>query len=310
MNKPIIAVVGATASGKSALSVQLAKKHNGVVISADSMQVYKGMDIGTGKVTEEEKEEIPHFMIDVVSPMSPYNVAMYRDMAKKIIEQTYSRNQIPIICGGTGLYVNALLYPMGLTGKESTLASREKWQCRLKTLGADGLHQLLSEMNPTVAEKIHPNNTRRVIRALEIIENGGEESEALAEAAYVRRDFSYRNTVIIGLRWQRAELRQRIFKRVDLMLRSGLLDETRALLSQGVDPGGTAMQGLGYKQLIPVIFGTASLAQATEEIKLRTCQYAKRQLSWFRREKRTVWLDCDGKTTEKLVREAEAVIDG
>jgi tRNA dimethylallyltransferase len=280
MSKPrILAVCGPTASGKTALSIELAKRHNGEIISCDSMQIYRGMDIGTAKPTEEEKCGIPHHLIDIVDPSEPFSAADYAPLAKAAIADILSRGKLPIVCGGTGLYLDALLFerPFDECGGRSEV--RERLEREAEEFGAHALHLRLQEVDPESAERIHENNVRRVIRALEIFETTGKKKSELdaleSPAKYDFRAFELRRTDM-------DERYARIGARVDEMIACGLLDETKKLLEMGIfEKNPTAAQAIGYKEILGYVRGEMSLADARERLCIATRQYAKRQVTWF-----------------------------
>ena len=285
-------IVGPTASGKTAASIALAKKLDAEIVSADSIQVYRGMDIGSAKPTMEERQGIPHHLMDAVDIDSPkFSVAEYRRMAGEAIEDITNRGKYPLIVGGTGLYVNSLIYPLNFTA----VASDEKLRAKLAALEQaqkGAVHALLKKEDPKAAERLHPNDTKRIIRALEVVrltgkpidDHGGDfANSANAEIPY--------QPTIIGLTMPRETLYERINLRVDIMLEQGLLDEAKAIYDSGYDASLPALQGLGYKQLFKYFGGEYTLEQAIDTIKLETRRFAKRQLTWFRRDKRIIWFD-------------------
>lgn len=285
-------IVGPTASGKTAASIALAKKLDAEIVSADSIQVYRGMDIGSAKPTMEERQGIPHHLMDAVDIDSPrFSVAEYRRMAGEAIEDIINRGKYPLIVGGTGLYVNSLIYPLNFT----TVASDEKLRAKLAALEQaqkGAVYALLKKEDPKAAERLHPNDTKRIIRALEVVrltgkpidDHGGDfANSANAEIPY--------QPTIIGLTMPREALYERINLRVDIMLEQGLLDEAKAIYDAGYDASLPALQGLGYKQLFKYFGGEYTLEQTIDAIKLETRRFAKRQLTWFRRDKRIIWFD-------------------
>ena len=288
MPKPnVIGIVGPTASGKTALSMVLSQSYPIEIICMDSMQVYRGMDIGTAKPSLREQELIPHHMLDLVLPSEPYDVAQYRQGALEAIEDILRREHLPVLVGGTGLYLRALTQGLSLGHTPKVDSLREKYQAMLDEIGNIALHQKLQEVDEASALRLHPNDTRRVIRALEVYEATGKpfSSQTLPPI----QDSPY-HFMLYGPDYPRAELYELIEKRVDDMMDAGLADEVQALLGQGLTPDMQSMQGLGYKELVPYFEGQATLAQSTDIIKRRTRNYAKRQLTWFRRDKRIKWL--------------------
>ena len=287
--KPICWVLaGPTASGKTALSIRLAKEHNCEIICMDSMQIYRGMTIGTAKPTEEEMDGVPHHMVDIADPGEPFSVAQYQEMAEKAAADIIARGKQPLYVGGTGLYLRALRHPMAMgmvTGDEAIRTELE--QIAEQTDGRYLLHKQLQEIDPETAARLHVNDVRRVVRALEVYRLTGvpfsQQPQVEAEAP-----FEYR---VASLTMDRALLYQRIEKRVDLMLEAGLVDEVRQLLAAGVPADAQALKGLGYKELIPYLSGECTLEEAVYELKLGTRHYAKRQLTWMRREEDVLWVD-------------------
>ncbi len=286
MPPQVVCVVGPTASGKTALGVWLAQQYNGEVVSCDSMQVYRRMDIGTAKPTPEEMQGIPHHMIDVADPEEDYSVARYRREASRCVDDILARGRLPVIVGGTGLYLDGLLNGHDFAVKST--GWREKLQAQYDAEGIRPLWAALEEIAPEAAIRLSPRDTKRVIRALEVWYETGQTISAHNAAT---RLLPPRYTALkLGLTWaDRAQLWQRIDRRVDEMAERGLADEVRALLESGVSPGCTAMQAIGYKELAAVVTGGGDLSAALEEVKLRSRQYAKRQLTWFRRDRSTAW---------------------
>ena len=287
--KPICWVLaGPTASGKTALSIRLAKEHNCEIICMDSMQIYRGMTIGTAKHTPAEMEGIPHHMLDVADPGEPFSVAMYQQMAEAAASDIIARGKQPLFVGGTGLYLRALRHPMAMgmvTGDEKI---REVLEHEAEqTDGRFKLHRRLFEVDPDTANRLHVNDVRRVVRSLEVYQLTGvpfsKQPQVEAESPYQYR--------VASLTMDRALLYQRIEKRVDMMLEDGLVDEVRALLEDGVPADAQVLKGLGYKELIPYIRGECTLEEAVYELKLGTRHYAKRQLTWMRREEDVLWVD-------------------
>lgn len=286
MAPQVICVVGPTASGKTALGVWLAQQYNGEVVSFDSMQIYRSMDIGTAKPTEEEMQGIPHHMIDVVDPEEDFSVQAYRTMATPIVEDIIKRGKLPILVGGTGLYLDALL-----RGHDFAVRStgwREKLTRTFEAEGIAPLWQELEQVDPEAAGRLSPNDTKRVIRALEVWHETGK---TITQHNLETKAIPDRFTALkLGLNFEnRADLWERIDRRVDVMAQQGLVEEVRGLLARGISPDCTAMQAIGYKELTRAVQGEEELAPALEEVKLRSRQYAKRQLTWFRRDPETKW---------------------
>lgn len=287
-NKPfVLAIVGPTASGKTAVSVELAKLYGGEIISADSMQIYKGMDIASAKPTEVEKQGIPHHLMDFLDRGTVFSAADYVKLAREKIDEVLGRGKLPIIVGGTGLYVDSLLENVKFSeGGSDEEYRRELYEFAEKN-GNEALYARLAEADPEAAQGIHPNNLVRVVRALEVLHVTGRRfSELKAES---RTEESPYDSLIIGLNYEdRAELYARINRRVDEMVENGLVDEARALWQEGGMQ--TAANAIGYKELIPYFEGEESLPESIDKIKQETRRYAKRQLTWFRKNARIRWI--------------------
>ena len=291
MKQPLIILTGPTAVGKTSLSIRLAKAVDGEIISADSMQIYKHMDIGSAKVTKEEMDGVPHHLIDLLEPWEECNVVTFQQLAKTALEEIASRGRVPIVAGGTGFYIQALLYDIDFKDNEEGGAIRRELEAEAEEKGGAYLHGLLEEVDPESARAIHPNNLKRVIRALEYYRQTGEtisahnEEERKKESPY---EFFY-----YVLNTDRQVLYDRIDRRVDEMVDHGLLEEARWLLGQDLPRDCTALQAIGYKELGAYLRGEAALEQAVEEVKLRSRQYAKRQLTWLRRNGEIHWIFWD-----------------
>ena len=283
----VIAVVGPTAVGKTEAAEQIALALNGEVVSADSMQVYRGMDIGTAKAPPEARR-VPYHCIDLVDPGSPYSAALFQRDARSVIDSIAERKHMPVMCGGTGLYVRAALDDWSFPVGELASPSRARLEALAAEIGPDALHARLAEADPVAAAAIHPNNSRRVIRALEMAENGASYAD---QAASFAERTSWYPTVFVGLTMERSALYERIEARVDAMLDVGLAAEVADLLSAGYREALTATQAIGYKELVCVLEGESTLAEAAAAIKQATRRYAKRQLTWFRGDPRIQWLD-------------------
>ena len=289
MKKPLVMIGGPTACGKTAMSIALAKRINGEIISGDSMQVYRFMDIGTAKVTEEEKQGIPHYLVDELNPDEEYNVMIFQQKAKGYLNEIWAKGKIPIVVGGTGFYMNALLYDTDFTETESDTSFREACYAQAQNEGVDVLFAKLKEVDPEYAQTIHANNVKRVVRALEYhFLTGKKFSEHNAEQK--EKESPYQAAVVI-LTMEREKLYQRIDQRVDLMMDQGLLAEVDGLLEKGYSPDLVSMQGLGYKEFIPYFQGECTLEEAVEQLKKGTRHFAKRQLTWFRRQIDGLWVD-------------------
>ncbi len=287
--KPLIILTGPTAVGKSALSIQLAKRINGEIISADSMQVYKGMDIGTAKITSSEMEGIKHHLIDILDPIDEFNVVLFQQLGLSAINDIYSRNKVPIIVGGTGFYIQALLYNITFEDNEGDNSYRKELEELTQEKGPQYLHDLLKSIDPTSAKEIHPNNVKRVIRALEYFHLTNKPISAHNQEE--RQKNSPYNFAYFVLTDDRKLIYDRINKRVDLMLEQGLIEEVEALKTLGCTQAMVSMQGIGYKEIFDYLSGEVSLEDTTFLLKRDTRHFAKRQLTWFNREKEVTWLD-------------------
>jgi tRNA dimethylallyltransferase len=288
----ILVICGPTASGKTALAVELAKKLGGEVVSADSMQVYRRMDIGTAKPTPEEMDGVPHHMIDVADPEESYSVARYVQEAVPVVDDILARGKLPIVAGGTGLYIDHLVAGRQFAPFDPEDGLREQLQNRVKTEGLGALLEELRQVDPETAERLHPNDEKRILRALEVyLTTGKTMTEHNAESQTVPDRYT---PLTIALNYKdRSWLRSRIHRRVDEMMARGLEDEVRQLLADGVPANSTAMQAIGYKEIAGAILEGRSVTEGAEEVKLRSQQYAKRQLTWFRRNKNAHWIEWD-----------------
>ncbi len=288
LQKPkIVCVVGPTASGKTDFAIDLAQKQNGEVVSCDSMQIYRYMNIGTAKPTLEEMRGVPHHMLDFVDPRESYSVANFVKDARVCIEDILNRGKLPVLCGGTGLYIDSIVNQIEFTEADGDPEYREELKKLAEKEGVLAVHQLLREMDPVAAEQIHPNNLKRVIRALEIQKTTGlTKSEADRQA----RKPSVYEAEFFGMELEREELYRRIELRVDRMLEKGLLQEVENLLARGIPSTATAMQAIGYKELVAYFNGNQTLQEAIEQIKQESRRYAKRQMSWFRRNEKIFWI--------------------
>ncbi|MBQ3115622.1 MAG: tRNA (adenosine(37)-N6)-dimethylallyltransferase MiaA [Clostridia bacterium] len=274
----IIIICGPTASGKTALAVECAKLLNSEVISADSMYIYKGLDIGTAKPTDEEKDGIVHHLIDVANPSEhSFTVSDYKRIAEPILLDMLSRGKTPIVCGGTGFYINSLIYDLSYGKGGENLVAREKYKALASQFGNEHVYKILADKDPDSAERLHYNDIKRVIRALEIYENGFKKSE-LNDQMTPKHDY---NAYFID--WDREVLYKRINERVDFMVDNGLIDEVKSLLNSGIKADQQCMQGIGYKETIEYLNGNLTIDELKELIKLNTRHYAKRQLTFFRR---------------------------
>lgn len=296
-NRPLIILTGPTAVGKTALSIGLAKALDGEIISADSMQVYRGMNIGTAKITSEEMQGIPHHLIDILSPREEFHVADFQKRCKEAMKAIYARGKCPIIVGGTGFYIQSVLYDIDFSETEADTSFRQSMEELAEKEGAQVLHDRLGEVDAASAQAIHPNNVKRVIRALEYYHQTGERmSEHNVKQQQKQSPYRFRYYV---LRLPREVLYERINQRVDTMERQGLTQEVQSLLAQGCRREMVSMQGLGYKEIIDALEGRDTLEHAYHRIKQETRHFAKRQFTWFRRERDVTWLDKDNFANEE-----------
>ncbi len=287
--KPLVILAGPTAVGKTELSIRLAKRINGAIISADSMQVYKYMDIGSAKIMPDEMEGVNHYLIDELDPSDEFNIVRFQQMAKDALKEIYANGQIPIVAGGTGFYIQALLYDIDFTHQDSDEAFRKEMADYAAEYGAEALHEKLKEIDPVSYKTIHANNTKRVIRALEYYRMTGQPISTHNEQEHQK--VSPYNFAYFVLTDDRKHLYDRIDYRVDLMMKKGLVDEVKNLYDMGYHKDMVSMQGLGYKELLSYLDGECSLEEAVYIIKRETRHFAKRQLTWFRRERDVIWLD-------------------
>lgn len=289
MKQPLIILAGPTAVGKTDASIGLAKAIGGEIISADSMQVYKHMNIGSAKIKPEEMQGVCHYLIDELEPSQDFNVYCFQKSAKKYIEEIYSKGKIPILVGGTGFYIQSVLYDIDFTTTDTDTTYREKLEQLSKEKGAEYLHQMLKQVDAKSAEEIHANNVKRVIRALEYYKQTGQPISKHNEEE--RAKTSPYNFVYFVLNDERSTIYERINKRVDRMFEEGLVDEVKHLLSMGCKRDMVSMQGLGYKEVIDYLSGEFSLEETVAKIKQETRHFAKRQLTWFRREQHVTWVN-------------------
>lgn len=307
--EPVIVIVGPTASGKTKLSIELAKRINGSIVSADSMQIYRHMDIGTAKPDAIEMSGIRHYMLDEVDPDENFSVARYRECALRYISRILAEGKHPIVAGGTGLYVNSLIYNINFSETICDDELRETLRNLANEKGNRVLYDRLLKIDPEAASRIHENDTKRLIRAIEVYEHTKKTiSEHVRESRQEPPPYRY---IIYGLEWDREKLYKRIEARVDKMLESGLVDEVKKLAEMGYDKGGTAMQGIGYKEILDYLKGNCSFDETVNIIKRGTRHYAKRQMTWFRRIEGINWLKVDENSdfeelSEKIIRDCIA----
>lgn len=305
--QPLLALVGPTASGKTALAVELAKRYQGEVVSADSMQIYRGMSIATAKPAPQEMQGIPHHLMDFLSPGETFSVADYAVMARKCIGEIASRGALPVLAGGTGLYIQAVVDHIQYDQEEPADSSiRTRLEKEMEVFGPEEMHRRLEIADPESAAQLHPNNRRRIIRALEVWEKTG--IPISQQKLRSRREESPYQTVMLGLDFpNRQDLYDRINRRVDVMLESGLLEEAKTALESGMSK--TARQAIGIKELLPYCRGEAALEQCVETLKQETRRYAKRQLTWFRRDPRIQWISLTGRQdVEEILKICEKTI--
>lgn len=291
MALPLIIVTGPTAVGKTGLSIELAKALDGEIISADSMQVYRHMDIGSAKVTKEEMSGVPHHLIDVLEPTEDFNVVIFQKMAKAALAQIYEKGRIPIVAGGTGFYIQSLVYDIDFTENDSDVMLRRELETLAAERGPDYVHSILKDIDPASAEQIHANNVKRVIRAIEFYKKTGMRISDHNETQ--RRKQSPYDLFYYVLNMERKILYDRIDKRVDKMIEQGLVEEVRNLAALGCTRDMVSMQGLGYKEILDYLEGRCSLEEAVYIIKRDTRHFAKRQITWFKRERDVRWLNTE-----------------
>jgi tRNA dimethylallyltransferase len=293
----VLVICGATASGKTSLAVECAKRLHSEIISADSLLVYRGLNIGTAKPTMEERQGIKHHLIDVVSPIENFSVSDYEKMALPIVEELLAQGKTPIICGGTGFYINALLYKSQFGNVGANLEIREKYETLYREKGGEYLHSVLQEKDPESAAKLHVNDVKRVIRALEIYETTGKKKSLQDDGYTPRFDFT-----AVSIDYPRETLYERIHKRVDIMFNDGLLEEVQTLLNNGVSLDAQCMQGIGYKEIVEGLSNGVSLDEIKELIKKNTRNYAKRQITFFKRMQNHIRLTPDTATADEVLK--------
>lgn len=306
---PLVVICGPTATGKTDTAVQIAERMRGEIVSADSMLVYRGMDIGTAKPTTAQMCGIPHYLIDIIEPDQEYNAAVFQVQARAVLEDIIKRKKLPLLVGGTGLYIRAVIDNYDFSGISGSELYRKELQNEAADHGSALLHQRLQEIDPGAAAKFHPNDTRRIIRALEVYKLTG-----IPISSYHKIDQQGRpiyDLLMFGLTSDREKLYQRIEQRVDQMIKSGLVEEVQRLLNRGFSPELSSMRGLGYKEIAEHLAGRLSLVQAVDILKRNTRRFAKRQMTWFRRDKRIRWLDPDQEdVAEAIILEINRFIKG
>ena len=299
----VIVICGPTASGKTALSIELAKQINGEIVSADSMQIYKDMDIGTAKPTKEEMQGIKHYLIDFVSPDERYSVADYKQDAKKAIREILKKGKVPIIVGGTGLYIDSLIYEIEYPNIEFDEKYREKLEKEVEEKGLEELYEKAKEVDVEATKKISKNDKKRILRILEIYHaTGKNKTEQEIESRKKEVEFDYK---VYALNWDREKLYERINKRVDIMIEQGLIEEVKNVYEK-YNEFPTAMQGLGYKEVVEYLENKTTKEEMVEKIKQETRRYAKRQMTWFRKNKQTIWLNAE----EEIQNNIKIILEG
>ncbi len=307
LDTPVIVVVGPTASGKSALSIQLAKEHSCEVVNADSMQVYKGMDIGTAKVAPADRE-VPHFGLDIANPGEPYSAALFQEYARRAFEDIDSRGKGIVLTGGTGFYVRAAIDDYDFApGEQIGNEVRDRYNAMLEEIGPRALWETLREIDPQSAADIHPNDSKRVVRAFEMHEAGESYHEQLSNLGSIGQAYP---AIFIGINVNRDILNQRIDARVDEMRELGLVDEVKGLIAAGFRDGVTSKQAIGYKEIASALDGDISLDEAFEQIKQSTRRYAKRQRTWFKKDSRINWIDGNDGNVSSMLDQADRILDG
>ena len=299
----VIVICGPTASGKTALSIELAKKINGEIISCDSMQIYKDMNIGTAKPTKEEMQGIKHYLLDFVSPDERYSVADFKRDSKKAIKEIIAKGKTPIIVGGTGLYLDSLIYEIEYKDIKFDEEYRKKLEERVNKEGLNELYKEAKKVDPIAIEKISENDKKRILRILEIYNaTGKNKTQQEIESRKQEVEYDYK---VYALNWDREKLYDRINRRVDIMIEQGLVEEVKEILNK-YKKFPTAMQGLGYKEVVEYLEGKCSKEEMIEKLKMETRRYAKRELTWFRKNKQTVWLDGQ----EKIQNNIQIILEG
>lgn len=299
----VVVICGPTASGKTALSIELAKKVNGEIVSCDSMQIYKEMDIGTAKPTREEMQGIKHYLIDFVSPEERYSVADYKIDAKKAIKEIIKKGKTPIIVGGTGLYVDSLIYEIEYPNIEFDENYRKELERQVEENGLEKLYEKAKEIDQEAIKKISPNDQKRILRILEIYHaTGKNKTEQEKESRKKEVEYDYK---VYALDWERSRLYERINKRVDIMIENGLIEEVKNIYNK-YEKFPTAMQGLGYKEVVEYLEGKTTKEEMIGKIKQETRRYAKRQLTWFRKNKQTIWLNAE----EEIQNNIDIILEG
>jgi len=307
LKQKLLVIIGPTAVGKTKLSIEMAKRYNGEIISGDSMQIYRGMDIGTAKIKPEEMEGIPHHLIDIKEPTENFSVAEFQHLVRAKIDEIVQKGKLPIIAGGTGLYIQSVIYDYQFSDVPGDETYRLMLEERVKEIGNEALYKELMEVDPESASQIHPNNIRRVIRALEIFHLTGKTMQEFQSTQ--QPDLLY-DTAIIGLTMEREKLYERINYRVDIMVEEGLIEEVKRLYQQGLRDC-QSIQAIGYKEIFTYFDGKMSLEEAIANLKQNSRRYAKRQLTWFRNKMDVVWFDMtDVENISKKIKEISHCVEG
>ncbi len=300
----LVVLCGPTAVGKTALAVELAEHINAEIIAADSRTIYRGLDVGTAKPTAEQRHRVPHHLLDVVDPAEPFTLAAYQRLARRALAEVSGRGRMPLLVGGTGLYIRAVVDDLSIPPVPADHSLRAALEADERTHGAGHLHARLTALDPVAAAHIHPRNIRRLVRALEVTLLSGRPM-----STQQRRSSSLGAVVIVGLTMTRPQLYRRIDERIESQLTSGLIDETRQLLGRGMPPDAPAMQALGYREIAGWLRGDYGYDEAVRRFELNTRRYAKRQLTWFRRDPRIVWIDVTDLTADALLARVRAIMD-
>ncbi len=295
-NRNVIFVAGPTAVGKTKYAIEIANEFQGEIISADSMQIYKFMDIGSAKPTREELAQAKHYLVDEIDPRDEFSVAEYQALAKDRIRKVFDQGKIPVVSGGTGLYLNSLIYEMDFSVMPRQAGLREQLEAEAKKFGFDYVHDQLKRLDPAAAARIHPNNLKKVIRAIEVYKTTGEGIREFQESFVPTQDYG---CILIGLSRDREELYRRIDERVDQLIKAGLIEEVKNLLEKGLTKDNISMKGIGYKEMIACLSGEYDLAEAVRLVKRNTRHYAKRQMTWLRRYPDMIWFNLSEYPTEK-----------